>query len=196
MAHTRAHFRKDIALRCGRNDDMSQTKALWEAALQMRARTTYHYIPAVYSVTDSVIHMKRVIGHSINSYIELKGYAHIESLVDRCLHAIRSIHKSGVIHGDIYWGNIMVQVADNDEICKVWIIDFGEASVSRNPHRRSCEEREVIELVVNQFHTLMAQIALIDANDTITNWWRANRDRYPATVHTMVEQLVTKYQIA
>lgn len=89
------------------------------------AKTTYPYIPDVYSLNDTKITMQKINGTRFDDYI--LNHSTTDTFIrlsDKVSHAVQSILTSGISHGDVCFANLIVDDAEN-----IWVIDFGMSTL-------------------------------------------------------------------
>lgn len=94
------------------------------------ARSAYKRIPEFYVLTGLAITMERVNGIRLNNYIMFDfNIEKYRDITQKVLIAVKAINSVGILHRDITYENILVDMSDN-----VWIIDFGRAKLVCNPN--------------------------------------------------------------
>ena len=105
-------------------DEPLESAAYREAYLQTLFKYAYPHVPEVYSVQRKTITMQRVTESvSLEKYLMLNPYRVSRSLLlEKVETIIKALSKSRILHRDVTYENILVDVKEN-----LWLIDFGRA---------------------------------------------------------------------
>lgn len=106
---------------CDELDQPLNIAAAREFYFTTLAKTTYPYIPDVFSLNNTKITMQRINGTRLDDYIV--NYPSTDTFIrlsDKVSHAVNSILASRIYHGDVTYTNLIVDDAQN-----LWVIDFG-----------------------------------------------------------------------
>lgn len=94
-----------------------------EVYFMQLAKTRYNKIPQFYYLSNTYITMERIQGTQLKEYLELSdSIAEYRIITAKIMNAIMSMINAGVVHFDLSYENILIDVNKNP-----WIIDFGTA---------------------------------------------------------------------
>ncbi len=87
--------------------------------------------PTIYGWTKNIILMEYIEGESFDKWIgEVKDVGSLKKVLTECLNQARRLDEVGIDHGELHEAKKHIIVGHEG---KVWIIDFGKASILRKP---------------------------------------------------------------
>ena len=132
---------------------MQRTKK--EALLMAEARKAGASVPIIYDInlSDMTITMQYLEGRRVKDCIDEMEGREQRGICEKIGEGIASIHRNGIVHGDITTSNIIIHMG------KTYFIDFGLGEKS------SEREKQGVDL-----HLLMEAFKAAHENEELFNW--------------------------